>query len=218
MDEILVSIIMPTYERNEKVIKRAIDSVINQTYKNWELIVVDDNKKDEVSKNVQTILNEINDTRIIYIKNEENMGSAKSRNHGIEKSKGKYITFLDDDDEYLPLKIESQVNKMIEKDADYSITNLNLFNDENILVRSRKHDYIEKENNLLVIKIQDFAGGIPDSVKAKLFKEMATTKGKNGTGLGLFMSYSNIKAHFNGNIRFETKKNKGTTFYIEIPT
>ena len=72
MDEILVSIIMPTYERNEKVIKRAIDSVINQTYKNWELIVVDDNKKDEVSKNVQTILNEINDTRIIYIKNEEN--------------------------------------------------------------------------------------------------------------------------------------------------
>ena len=40
---------------------------------------------------------------------------------------------------------------------------------------------------------------------------MATTKGKNGTGLGLFMSYSNIKAHFNGNIRFETKKNKGTT-------
>lgn len=77
---------------------------------------------------------------------------------------------------------------------------------------------IYKENNLLVIKIQDFAGGIPDSVKAKLFKEMATTKGKNGTGLGLFMSYSNIKAHFNGNIRFETKKNKGTTFYIEIPT
>lgn len=159
MDETLVSVIMPTYERNEKVIKRAIDSVINQTYKNWELIVVDDNKKDEVSKNVQTILNEINDTRIIYIKNKENMGSAKSRNHGIEKSKGKYITFLDDDDEYLPLKIEIQVNKMIEKDADYSITNLNLFNDENILVRSRKHDYIEKENNLLVTHLKHHLTG-----------------------------------------------------------
>lgn len=76
---------------------------------------------------------------------------------------------------------------------------------------------IHKEGNLLVIKIQDFAGGIPDSVKSKLFKEMATTKGKNGTGLGLFMSYSNIKAHFNGNIRFETRKGKGTTFFIEIP-
>ena len=159
MNEILVSVIMPTYERNEKVIKRAIDSVINQTYKNWELIIVDDNKKEEVSKRVQKILNEINDTRIIYIKNTENMGSAKSRNHGIEKSKGKYITFLDDDDEYLPLKIESQVNKMIQKDADYSITNLNLFYDENILARSRKHDYIEKENNLLVTHLKHHLTG-----------------------------------------------------------
>lgn len=76
---------------------------------------------------------------------------------------------------------------------------------------------IYKENELIIFKIQDFAGGLPDSVKNKLFKEMITTKGKNGTGLGLFMSYSNIKAHFNGNIRYETRKNKGTTFYIEIP-
>jgi len=77
---------------------------------------------------------------------------------------------------------------------------------------------IYKDNNLIVLKVQDFAGGLPDSVKQKLFKEMITTKGKNGTGLGLFMSYSNIKAHFNGNIRFETRKNKGTSFYIEIPS
>lgn len=74
-----------------------------------------------------------------------------------------------------------------------------------------------KDKNNLIIKIQDFAGGIPDAVKDKLFKEMTTTKGKNGTGLGLFMSYSNIKAHFNGNLYFESTKNKGTSFYIEIP-
>ena len=74
-----------------------------------------------------------------------------------------------------------------------------------------------KENNNLVISVEDFAGGLPDKVKDKLFKEMVTTKGKNGTGLGLFMSYSNIKAHFNGNMRYETEKGKGTTFYIEIP-
>ena len=54
-------------------------------------------------------------------------------------------------------------------------------------------------------------------MKSKLFKEMVTTKGKNGTGLGLFMSYSNIRAHFNGDIRFDSRKGKGTTFYIEIP-
>jgi len=76
---------------------------------------------------------------------------------------------------------------------------------------------VYKDNNLIVFKIQDFAGGLPDTVKNKLFKEMVTTKGKNGTGLGLFMSYSNIKAHFNGNIRYETRKGKGTTFYVEIP-
>lgn len=74
-----------------------------------------------------------------------------------------------------------------------------------------------EENNNLIIAIQDFAGGLPDKVCEKLFKEMITTKGKNGTGLGLFMSYSNIKAHFNGNMRYETKKGNGTTFFIEIP-
>ena len=74
-----------------------------------------------------------------------------------------------------------------------------------------------KENNNLVISIEDFAGGLPDKVREKLFKEMITTKGKNGTGLGLFMSYSNIKAHFNGNMRYVSKKGQGTTFFIEIP-
>lgn len=74
-----------------------------------------------------------------------------------------------------------------------------------------------KEDNNLIISVQDFAGGLPDKVCEKLFKEMITTKGKNGTGLGLFMSYSNVKAHFNGNMRYETKKGFGTTFFIEIP-
>lgn len=76
---------------------------------------------------------------------------------------------------------------------------------------------IYKENNNIVFKIEDFAGGLPESVQEKLFKEMVTTKGKNGTGLGLFMSYSNIKAHFNGNLRYETEEGKGTAFLIEIP-
>ena len=76
---------------------------------------------------------------------------------------------------------------------------------------------IYKENNNIVFKVQDFAGGLPKKVQDKLFKEMITTKGKNGTGLGLFMSYSNIKAHFSGKLDYETEKGKGTTFYIRIP-
>lgn len=73
------------------------------------------------------------------------------------------------------------------------------------------------KNDKLIISIQDFGPGMDKSVQDKLFKEMITTKGKDGTGLGLFMSYSNIKAHYNGNMYYETEVGKGTTFYIELP-
>ena len=76
---------------------------------------------------------------------------------------------------------------------------------------------VEKENSNLIITITDHAGGIPKNVKDKLFKEMVTTKGKNGTGLGLYMSYSTIKAHFGGNILVDSKEGVGTTFKIILP-
>ncbi len=72
------------------------------------------------------------------------------------------------------------------------------------------------ENNNILISVKDYGSGIPDSVKDRLFKEMITTKGKEGTGLGVFMSYSMIKAKFNGDIKFETSK-KGTEFIIYLP-
>lgn len=76
---------------------------------------------------------------------------------------------------------------------------------------------ITKENNNIVFTIKDYASGLPKEVEEKLFKEMITTKGKNGTGLGLFMSYSNIRAHFNGNITFKSINGVGTEFNIIIP-
>ncbi len=76
---------------------------------------------------------------------------------------------------------------------------------------------ISKENENVVISIKDYAGGLPKEVSDKLFKEMVTTKGKNGTGLGLFMSYSNIRAHFNGNITVDSKPGIGTEFKIILP-
>lgn len=76
---------------------------------------------------------------------------------------------------------------------------------------------IDRVNNNIQFMIQDYGCGIPQSVQDKLFKEMITTKGKNGTGLGLFMSYSNIRAHFNGNVTFESEEGKGTKFIISIP-
>ena len=79
-------------------------------------------------------------------------------------------------------------------------------------------DFIIKiKDNNLIFSIQDYGCGMPKKVQDKLFKEMITTKGKNGTGLGLFMSYSNIRAHFNGNMSFESTEGKGTRFDITIP-
>ena len=76
---------------------------------------------------------------------------------------------------------------------------------------------ISKEDSNVVISIKDYAGGLPKEVSDKLFKEMVTTKGKNGTGLGLFMSYSNIRAHFNGNITVDSTYGVGTEFKIILP-
>ena len=76
---------------------------------------------------------------------------------------------------------------------------------------------LNKVDSNLVISIKDYGCGLPQKVKEKLFKEMITTKGKNGTGLGLYMSYSTINAHFNGNITFESEEGKGTTFNIILP-
>lgn len=104
MNNKLVSIILPTYNR-AYVLNRAIDSVMGQTFKDWELIIIDDNSKD----NTEDFIKGINDKRIKYIKNIKNLGGAEARNVGIRIAQGSYIAFLDSDDEWLPQKLEKQV-------------------------------------------------------------------------------------------------------------
>ncbi len=89
----LISIVIPTYNR-EKKLKKAIFSVINQSYKNWELIIVDNNSSDKTEE----IVKNINNNKINFFKIINNGIIAKSRNFGISKSKGNYICFLDSDD------------------------------------------------------------------------------------------------------------------------
>lgn len=102
----LVTVIITTYKRSD-VVERAIKSVLSQTYKNIEIIVVDDNANilDERKKTAEIVKKYPN---IVYIANVKNLGGALSRNEGIYKAKGKYIAFLDDDDEYREDKIEKQ--------------------------------------------------------------------------------------------------------------
>lgn len=76
---------------------------------------------------------------------------------------------------------------------------------------------VNKKGNDVIFSVRDYAGGLPKEVQNKLFKEMVTTKGKNGTGLGLYMSYSNIRARFGGDITFTVDEGKGTTFNIIVP-
>jgi len=114
MNEPLVSIIMPVYN-GEKYIKEAIDSVINQTYKNWELIIVNDGSKD----NTEEIIKSYNDKRIKYFY-QENKGVSAARNKALEVAKGKYITFLDSDDYLPPNSIKARV-EYLEKNPDIDI-------------------------------------------------------------------------------------------------
>lgn len=111
----LVSIIIPTYKRAD-MLKRAIDSALRQTYKNIEVIVVDDNDPDtEYRKITEDIMRPYqNELRVVYIQHLKNMNGAVARNTGIKASKGDWISFLDDDDLYLPEKVEKQVNYLKE--------------------------------------------------------------------------------------------------------
>ena len=140
-----VSVIVPTYRRCAEL-GEALRSLAVQTYKDTEIIVIDDNAdvkwNSDVERNVQDIQNEFIGINLKCIVNSQNFGSAKSRNIGIEASSGEYITFLDDDDIYLPKKIERQVAFMRNGGYDYSITDLYLYNKNEKLVNKRVRNYI----------------------------------------------------------------------------
>jgi glycosyltransferase involved in cell wall biosynthesis len=103
------SIILPTYNRAH-LLHRAIQSVINQTYENFELIIVDDGSTDFTHEVVKIF----NDQRIIYVRHEQNKGVTAAYNTGLRLARGKYITFLGDDDELLPNALETAINKFNE--------------------------------------------------------------------------------------------------------
>ena len=142
----VVSVIVATYRRVVEL-KNALISLITQTYNFTEIIVVDDNadkKWNEDVKEVIYFIANIHNREIIYIRNEFNMGSAETRNIGIRNSTGDYVTFLDDDDIFLPQKVENQLNHMLESDADFSITDLYLYDENDKLIEKRTRKYIKR--------------------------------------------------------------------------
>ena len=127
----LVSTIIPSYKRPASFVKRAIDSALNQTYPNIEIVVVDDNPPDSPAREELGALLETykDDPRVRAVINAENMGGSEARNEGVKAAKGEYLAFLDDDDEFLPNKIEAQLKLMLENDLEMTFSDYMLVDD-----------------------------------------------------------------------------------------
>lgn len=119
MTQHLISIILPTYNGKSEWLSEAIDSVLGQTYKNWELIIINDASTNDIEKTILQFVEK--DQRIKYIKNEQNIKQAASRNKWIKQAQGKYIAFIDDDDIWSDSqKLEKQVT-FLENNPDHGL-------------------------------------------------------------------------------------------------
>lgn len=147
-----VTVIIPTYKRSVDFLSRAVQSVINQTYSNIEIIVIDDSPSDYEERNqIKEYMNEITNDNIRYYQNEKNVGGSLARNRGIEMASGQYISFLDDDDEYMPEKIEKQVKYMLYTGVDLSFSDMIMYSPSGSVVDFREYkDIPDFDNNTLL--------------------------------------------------------------------
>jgi len=161
--KVLVSVIVPTFQREEKYLRRALLSLKDQTYQHIEVVVVDDNPDKDWQDRMLSVVTEFGDARMRYVKNESVHNAAGARNFGIMASKGTYITFLDDDDAYMPEKIESQLRFMQENQLDMCLTDLGLYSEQDKLVDFRQHDYLHAfdRESLLKAHIMHHLTGTP---------------------------------------------------------
>jgi glycosyltransferase involved in cell wall biosynthesis len=172
-----VSVVIPTYKREVKYLQRAIESIRNQTYKNTEIVIVDDNPPNSnYRQEVMQYMGQFkNNNDLIYILNPKNLGGSISRNNGINAATGDYITFLDDDDEYLPKKIAKQLEFMVQNGCDMSFTDLKLVNESKIIVDYREYSDLQKfdKMNLLKYHLMRHLTGTPTFMyKAKELKDI----------------------------------------------
>ncbi|MBQ3499006.1 MAG: glycosyltransferase family 2 protein [Clostridia bacterium] len=143
-----VSVIVPTHNRPH-FLGRTIDSLLAQTYRHTEVVVVDDNSPDSPARaDTQALMKKYeNNANVIYIQNERSLGGGPARNAGIAVASGDYVTFLDDDDVYLPEKIDTQLSFMLANDLDMSFTDVFLHSADGKLVEYRRHSYVDDCSN-----------------------------------------------------------------------
>lgn len=158
----LVSVIIPTYKR-AIMLERALKSVFNQTYNNIEIIIVDDN--DEKSKYREETLTFMKKyeriPKLKYIQHVKNKGGSAARNTGIDAAKGTYVTFLDDDDEYSPTKIEFQVKRFLESDLEklgFVYCQIETYDESNQLIGKSRNFYKGNKIPFEVNMVKTIAG------------------------------------------------------------
>lgn len=132
----LITVIIPTYNRAH-FIKEAIDSVLNQSYQNFELLIIDDHSKD----NTKEVIKSIEDPRVKYLLNNRSKGAQGARNTGLYSANGDWVALLDSDDVWLPTKLEKQVDYI--KNPDNNLVGLSTGN--------AKYDF--KKNKIILYKI-----------------------------------------------------------------
>ncbi len=142
----MISVIIPTYNRAKLVVK-SIRSVLDQTYKNIEVIVIDDNSSDDTRKRIK----KINDKRLRYYKLRKNHGACYARNMGINKARGEYIAFQDSDDIFYKEKLELQLNNLIKNNSYLDFCKLHVNVDNNCW----EFPGINEERNIVKGKILD---------------------------------------------------------------
>lgn len=178
----LISIITPNYNC-EKFISQTIESVLAQTYPNWEMLIVDDCSTD----NSYQIALEYSqkDSRIKVYQNEKNSGAAVSRNKAIELSQGEYLAFLDSDDLWLPEKLEKQLRFMEENDCDFSYSRYSLIDENNVSIGRvvripRVLSYIKYLHHC-------FTGCLTVMYRKDFAQEIRSIDVKNNNDYGLFL-------------------------------
>lgn len=148
----LVTVIIPTYRRTVDFLSRAVESVACQTYKNIEIIVIDDSPdtyehRNDIKKYMESVATDC----ILYFQNEKNIGGSLARNRGISLARGEYISFLDDDDEYMAEKIEKQVVFMLEGNYDLTFSDMIMYNSKGKVVDYRDYkDILAFDNESLL--------------------------------------------------------------------
>lgn len=148
----LVSIITPSYN-SETFIGKTIESVLSQTYQEWEMIIVDDHSCDNSVEYIKSLIKE--DERIKLLTLKQNVGAAEARNRALEIANGKYIAFLDSDDIWLPNKLEQQLNFMQKNDYAFTFTAYIPFSEDGTQEYSSIHapkeiDYNEYCKNTII--------------------------------------------------------------------